>query len=113
MAEKEDQQYFFEQGEAFLLPTRCLYGVDDGKIYDAGLPAFTICEAFAAEAYLKSLIKIETGVTAPRTHNLKTLFEGLLPETQAAIRTEWMERHAWGVLNVDAGNAPDGTPFEA
>ena len=112
MSHKEDEQYFFEQGEAFLLPTVLLYNADGGTIYDLGLPAFTVCEAFGTEAYLKSLIKLQTGDAALRTHNLKKLFELLSPDAQAAIRKEWMVRHAPGVLNVPPGNAPDGTPYE-
>jgi len=112
MANKSDEHYFFEQGDAFLLPTRLLYGADGGAIYNAALPAFTVCESFATEAYLKSLIKIQTGTPAPPVHNLKKLFEKMDTVTQTAIRDEWMERHAKSVLNLDPGNAPDGTPYE-
>ena len=109
---KSDEHYFFEQGEVFLFPSVHAYNADGGAIYDLCVPAFTICEAFAAEAYLKSLIWIQTGKRPPRIHNLHKLFSQISSNSRKAVQDEWTARHAWSVLNVSSGNAPDGTPYE-
>jgi hypothetical protein len=100
---RDPVRYYFAQGDRFLLLSAYLWRQDGQEIYNACLNALTVCEAFGAEAFLKSLIRLESGKDAPSKHNLKTLFELLQPNTRKAIRKEWLQRHAAGVLNIDHG----------
>jgi hypothetical protein len=47
-----------------------------------------VLSAFASELYLKCLLCLETG-KAPQTHNLKTLFDALKPETKRRLEELW------------------------
>lgn len=58
---------------------------DGGTSY--AFPGMTL-SAFAAELYLKALIRLE-GSDPPKKHNLAELFDLLSPETQHALEREW------------------------
>ena len=47
-----------------------------------------VLSAFASELYLKCLLCLEIG-TVPQTHNLKTLFDALKPETKRRLEELW------------------------
>jgi hypothetical protein len=47
-----------------------------------------VLSAFASELYLKCLLCLETG-KIPQTHNLKTLFDALSPETRQRLQELW------------------------
>jgi hypothetical protein len=81
-------------------------------IYAACVPAFTVCEAFAAEAYLKSLAKIESGQDTPDTHNLKRLFDCISPASRKEIRKLWLKKYGPSILNAEPITGPDGKLFE-
>lgn len=51
--------------------------------------AMVVNAAFACEAYLKVLAKLESGLQPLETHNLKFLVQDLLTETAARVRFEW------------------------
>jgi hypothetical protein len=47
-----------------------------------------VLSAFASELYLKCLLCLE-GRKVPKTHNLKKLFQNLLPDTKGRLETLW------------------------
>jgi hypothetical protein len=47
-----------------------------------------VLSVFASELYLKCLLCLETG-KVPQTHNLKTLFDALKPETKRRLEELW------------------------
>jgi HEPN domain-containing protein len=47
-----------------------------------------VLSVFATELYFKTLLCLEAG-KVPKTHNLKSLFDGLLPETRKALEELW------------------------
>ena len=47
-----------------------------------------VLSVFASELYFKSLLCLETG-KVPQTHNLRTLFDSLLPTTRTRLEELW------------------------
>jgi hypothetical protein len=47
-----------------------------------------VLSVFATELYFKCLLCLETG-GVPQTHNLKTLFDALLPKTRKRLQELW------------------------
>lgn len=72
------------------------------------LPDLT-CRAFATEAYLKCLLTIRRRAF-PNIHDLKQLFELLLPADQKYIRSEWDEHSLPIILGAANAGFPRNVP---
>jgi hypothetical protein len=72
-----------------------------------------IMSAFTIEVFIKCLINIETGRTAPRDHKLRTLFDLLSKSTQDRIEHRWdteivpLRRTFWDNAEVLEGKKID------